>query len=672
MAQYACRFADEVLVSNEVLQSAFGGTLVPHVRDEKHFDPKLTNRKLIRQEFVIPENARVVLFFGTPRLHKGIDLVANAVAKLDDERALLVVVGNPPDRRDSEKLKELAGNRIKFLPNQPFERIPSIVSMADAICLPQDPSHPISRFQLPAKAIDAIAMNIPLLVTATGPFKRLIDLGVAVEVSKETIVSKLEQALTRNEKEQTVNESVRKVFLEYFSYEAAGWSLRKLIEDKLRHNSPVPGFHKEFLRFVQAEKHILGIPNVVKSINCDSGTDFVLFWKQNDTGLYGRRVDMFIKYLKSRDDVRKVIVFDAPISEFDLLKLRNSTNTTSQNRLVYVKTYEKILGKLDCEKVSYNVFAYQPGMYSPPGMESNSKEPLTNVYLPFISRVLKREGVTPQDAVFWFYPKNFLATQIIDYFIPGKVAVDVVDDHRAWPGICDDEKTRLTENYRDILSRADMVMVNCDPMFNKMQEYFPDTRLVPNGCDSSPPTTKPMHSEEFEQLTSWEGKTIGFVGNLEAKIDIELIEKIALKFSDCRIVLLGSTHTDRDILNLRRIPNIRMPGVVPYEQIGAWIKLFDVGIIPHRITEMTKNMNPLKVFVYLQWGLPIVTTNVENIAYNGPLIQKATTHKSFLKCVDHFLRSAVNDEKKHEAFIHQHDWQARFEKHIDKLLNHLG
>ncbi len=670
LAQYSRRFADGILVSNAVLQSEFGGTIVPHVRDEKHFDPQLFDRRLTRQEFGIAEDARVVLFFGTPRLHKGIDLIARSVAKLDDERTLLVVVGNAPDKRDLAKLKELAGHRIKFVQNQPFEYIPQIVSMADAICLPQDLSHPISRFQLPAKAIDAIAMSIPLLVTSTGPLKRLIDLGVAIEVSPETIVAELGHVLKRHESKQIDSETVRTVFLEYFSYAAAANSLRELIEDKLKNKSPTTEFHKEFSRYAQAQKRVLGIPSVIKRTNLSAGKDFVLFWKQNDTCLYGRRVDMIIKYLASRHDVRKVVVFDAPISEFDLLRLRDSTGTATQNRWIYVKTYEKALGKLDSQKISYNVFVHPPGIYSPPGKEIAGTVPLATGYMPYISKVLKREGVISTDAVFWFYPKNFLAAQIANQFEPDKIVVDVVDDHREWPGISEDEKARLTENYRDMLSRADMAMVNCKPMLDKMKVFFADTRLVPNGCDSNPPTIRPMHSKEFEELTMWEGKTIGFVGNLEAKIDIELIEKIALTFNDCRIVLLGSTHTSNKTLKLLRFPNIRMPGVVPYEQIGAWIKLFDVGIIPHHVSKMTENMNPLKVLVYLQWGLPIVTTNVENIEYNGPLLQIAATHESFLNCVDRFLRAVPVDEKEHQAFINHNDWRARFEKHIDELLIH--
>jgi GT2 family glycosyltransferase/glycosyltransferase involved in cell wall biosynthesis len=669
LAQYSRQFADEILVSNEALQSEFGGTCIPHVRNEMYFDPQKINRRAIRREFGIPVDARVVLFFGTPRRHKGIDLIARSVAKIADEQILLVVVGVKPGGREVEKLRKLAGKYIKFVPNQPFDRIPDIVSMADAICLPQDPSHPTSRYQLPAKAIDAIAMDIPLLVTANGPLTRLIDLGVAVEISEKTIATKLKQVLKRRESLDIGSTNVRKVFLKHFSYAAAATTLHKLISEKLENCSTNLGFDINFARFVQAQQHALGISGVKKIPRRKPGKDFVLFWKQNDSGLYGRRVDMFIKYLASRDDVRKIVVFDAPISELKLLGFRNSVNRTSHERWIYVNSYAKILGKLDSEKLSYNVYTGPSGINSLLGMELESEKGLSTGYIKFISNVLQRECVTPKDSVFWFYPRNFSAKKIINHFLPDKIAVDVVDDHRSWPGVSERRKTMLTENYRYLLGHANMVMVNCESLLDKMSEFCANIYLVPNGCDSNPPSITPNQSKEFEELTEWNGKTIGYLGNLESKIDIELIEKIALRFSDCRIILLGSTHTGSNLAVLQKLPNIRLPGVVPYEQIGAWIKLFDVGIVPHRVTELTKHMNPLKVFVYIQWGLPIVATNVENLGYEGPLIQVATTHNEFLAGVEYYLELTVKEESGHLSFVQKNNWCARFKEHIDELLD---
>jgi len=304
------------------------------------------------------------------------------------------------------------------------------------------------------------------------------------------------------------------------------------------------------------------------------------------------------------------------------------------------KTYEKIFAAMDTEKVVFNVFAHPPGIYSLPGRITPNRKPLSTGYLPFIKQVLDREGVEPLNSVFCFYPKNFLGKEIVEYFEPAKVLVDVVDDHRAWPGLSEKEKIRLTSNYQELLAIADMAFVNCEPMQKKMKHYFPGIRLVPNGCDKFPLEKQPGNPA-YKELKNWHGKIIGFMGNLETKIDIALIKKIAIAFPECRLVLVGSTHANPAVLDLQALDNVMMPGVAPYEEATAWIRRFDVGIVPHLNNDLTSNMNPLKLFVYLQNRIPVVTTNIPNLGQTGNLVRIANSHEEFL---EHITNSLENPE----------------------------
>ena len=49
--------------------------------------------------------------------------------------------------------------------------------------------------------------------------------------------------------------------------------------------------------------------------------DLVMFWKQNDSGIYGRRSDMMMKHLIASGRVRRVLQLDAPLEVQDLAKL---------------------------------------------------------------------------------------------------------------------------------------------------------------------------------------------------------------------------------------------------------------------------------------------------------------------------------------------------------------
>lgn len=668
LTQSLCQSADAIIVSNSSLQQVFGGTIVPHVRNENTFDPAKYNKNEIRNRFGLPIYAKLVLFFGTPRAHKGIETLARAVSQIKDTKFQLLVVGNAPDRTVIAKLDEISCGRVIYLPNQPFGSIPEIMAMADVVCLPQDEGHAISKFQLPAKAIDAVAMGIPLLVSNTPPLQQLVDDQVAELVSINEMPSAFERLAGDERKSQRNQKYIRQKFLKRYSYAAAAAQLRELIYMSL---------HRQKLNTVistaklqEVSRQILGRPVEITPKSREPGIDIVIFWKQNDTGLYGRRHDMVIKYLASRPDVRKVIVFDAPISEFDLIRHQQSGAEVSQSRWIYQWTYKKMLGVMDKEKISYNVFVFPPGKYQ--NKESSSNKPhMHEGYFPYVSEVFKREGVNSEKSIFWIYPKNYSAPDLVKKFKPLKVVVDVVDDHRAWPRISEYERAKLTENYSEILKIADFAFSNCFSVQKSMQEFFPNILKIENGCDLPEINKITQSIDYFNELRNWPGKKIGYVGNLESKINIKLLEKIAVSFSDCLVVLIGSTHANPEILNLNRFSNVRMPGVIPYQEISAWVSNFDVGLVPHLNNNLTKNMNPLKVFVYLAHGIPVVSTDITNVDGNASGVYFSKNDLHFIDNINEIFLSPKHDLSAMKDYVKNNSWANRFDETINKLLSNL-
>lgn len=396
------------------------------------------------------------------------------------------------------------------------------------------------------------------------------------------------------------------------------------------------------------------------------GADVVLFWKQNDTTLYGRRCDMVAHYLASRVDVRRVVVLDAPVGEAELARLAQDGDGVRQGRWIYARTLEKLRGAHDTEKLAYRVFTYPSAGFN--GNENGGPSPaFLDRYVEFLEGAFAEEQVDPARAVFWIYPRSLAMPRLLEHFRPARVVVDVVDDHRAWPGVSDEEKQCLTLNYRSLLASADIALANCEPVQQAMRGFCPDIRLVPNGCDSNPPQAGADAGSAFDEFRRYPGKTIGYVGNLEAKIDIELLSRVADRFCDCQLVLIGSTHANPRVLELLRYPNVCMPGVVPYDRLGAWLSKFDVGLIPHLEMELTRYMNPLKAYVYLSWGVPVVATAVANVDAVTGLVQIASGHEKFLDQVAQTLDGPRPPPQVFREHVAANDWKSRLSEVVDAL-----
>src|SRR5207244_4397593 len=88
------------------LADRFGGLLVPHVRDTEAWTPERFDRAAARARLGVGD-ARVVMFLGTPRAHKGVEDLVEATAGLDGAR--LVVVGADPASAAARLVADPAG-----------------------------------------------------------------------------------------------------------------------------------------------------------------------------------------------------------------------------------------------------------------------------------------------------------------------------------------------------------------------------------------------------------------------------------------------------------------------------------------------------------------------------------------------------------------------------------
>ncbi len=383
----------------------------------------------------------------------------------------------------------------------------------------------------------------------------------------------------------------------------------------------------------------------------------VVFWKQNDTTLYGRRHDMVVQYLSSRADIHKVIVIDAPISRARLAEW-GKHNGITQHQMVCERTLLKGINALDDGKCRYRVYIHE-------GQETRKWLPS---YMEFLESLFIQEGIDPRTSVFWFYPSNDLAPGIIDHFAPSCVVTDIVDDHRAWPNVNEARKERFTQNYRDILSRSHFAFCNCQPVQTAMREFFADIRLVPNGCNPAS-ITLPVQHPLYKHLAKKSRPIIGFVGNLETKIDIPLLEKVAICFTNADILLIGSTHANPSVLRLDEYPNVYFTGVVPYDHVGAWVSLFDVALIPHLNTDLTQYMNPLKLYVYLSWNVPVVSASIPNIDVVSGMVFVSDSHDGFTQNIQNVLRKRIDYANIAEAYCRANSWEVRLKDYVDRIIS---
>lgn len=234
------RFPNRV-ASNRWLADQFGGVILPHVRDTDFLDPARTDVAALRDE--LDMTGRVwVGFIGTPRRHKGVDDLVDALTQLDGPSApgLYIAGADDSDPYGAELLASararLGSERLRVVPSFPFEQLPRWVALADLICLPSR-RDPAARGQLPAKVFDAMAMAKPVVATQVNDLSEVLD-GCGVMVPPNDVAA-LRHALSSlaadGAERKRLGERGRQRAVAEYSYEPG----RRVLERALADLSPL-------------------------------------------------------------------------------------------------------------------------------------------------------------------------------------------------------------------------------------------------------------------------------------------------------------------------------------------------------------------------------------------------------------------------------------------------
>ncbi|MCK4734615.1 MAG: glycosyltransferase family 4 protein [Methanophagales archaeon] len=216
--------ADEITVSNNFLKDKFGGTIVWHGRDTEAFNPRKFNREQLREKYKIGRDKKIVMFFGTPREHKGIEDLIKSIELIKNQDILLVIVGIDKDYYSQNLVKigkEILGDGFRVFGLQPFEKVPEFLAVSDVVVIPQRRNF-ATIGQVPAKVFDAMAMAKPIIATNVSDLHEILDgCGWIVEPDKlEELANTIQYVLDNPEEAEEMGWKARQKCIDKYSWDA--------------------------------------------------------------------------------------------------------------------------------------------------------------------------------------------------------------------------------------------------------------------------------------------------------------------------------------------------------------------------------------------------------------------------------------------------------------------
>lgn len=220
--------------------------------------------------------------------------------------------------------------------------------------------------------------------------------------------------------------------------------------------------------------------------------------------------------------------------------------------------------------------------------------------------------------------------------------------------------------YPKLGELSDIIIVNSQQNYEKFSQISNNCLLFENAVDSFFINDSPCKAQKNNCIV------VGYIGWITERTDLELIEYLAIKRPQWKIVIAGPQYSNIPE-SLKLLNNINFPGQIPYREVPKLINSFDVCIIPHVDNEYSRSMSPLKLYQYLASGVPIVSTNVAGISAYKKYVKIADSYDEFIAAIDHALENdTISDSLERVSIAKQQTWESRTKEVFATVLNKLG
>jgi len=223
------------------------------------------------------------------------------------------------------------------------------------------------------------------------------------------------------------------------------------------------------------------------------------------------------------------------------------------------------------------------------------------------------------------------------------------------------EAERLYRGEASLARRAHLVIAANPGVAERWQAAGARVRLIPFGCDAE--RLRDVDSLAPPPDVALAPPVAGFVGHINARIDLSLLEAVA--DAGISLLVIGPRDPAFEPARLEALfarPNVRWLGPKPFEALPAYLRAIDVGLVPYRDSAFNRGSFPLKTLEYLAAGRPVVGTDLPATRW---LASDEIRHADGPAAIASAVEAAAKQERYEErrrarqAFAARHDWNLR-------------
>lgn len=213
---------------------------------------------------------------------------------------------------------------------------------------------------------------------------------------------------------------------------------------------------------------------------------------------------------------------------------------------------------------------------------------------------------------------------------------DCMDNWSTFPGFS--QRPAVLRAEKELVRSADAMTVSSRAIQEHWAVDRPDAVLIRNAADFDffHDAAGPSATDRPEAMAAITGPVAGFIGAVVEWFDVELVRQVATARPDVAFVFVGGIARV-SVEPLEDLANVHFLGQQPYEDMPAYLRHFDVCLVPFVADDTTASMDLVKVYEYFAQGKPVVCTPVAEMVQYHRYLYLAEGPDEFLAQLDRAL-----------------------------------